>query len=156
MPSKLSNNIPPTDFTKNCQGYYLFTANQIDLNILMRTSLRVRLFSFSSGLNDAEPANPQDCTFCAALTHNACHLRAQNKFISPVANLASRRRAVFLFCKQIFTNKERKTQKIYAIFVYFFNFATFGCQNFKHKLVAFSLSVCYNDTVLCFLEALFS
>ena len=42
MPSKLSNNIPPTDFTKNCQGYYLFTANQIDLNILMRTSLLPR------------------------------------------------------------------------------------------------------------------
>ena len=44
MPSKLSNNIPPTDFTKNCQGYYLFTANQINLNILMRTSLYDSVF----------------------------------------------------------------------------------------------------------------
>ena len=47
MPSKLSNNIPPTDFTKNCQGYYLFTANQIDLNILMRTCLYEGAFSTS-------------------------------------------------------------------------------------------------------------
>ena len=47
MPSQLLNNIPPTDFTKNCQGYYFFTANQIDLNILMRTSpLRQLFFSF--------------------------------------------------------------------------------------------------------------
>ena len=58
MPSKLSNNIPPTDFTKNCQGYYLFTANQIDLNILMRTGLFAVLFSTKFSLRTKHTAPP--------------------------------------------------------------------------------------------------
>ena len=58
MPSKLSNNIPPTDFTKNCQGYYLFTANQVELNFLMRTSPFAVLFSTKFSLGTKHTAPP--------------------------------------------------------------------------------------------------
>ena len=54
MPSQLSNNIPPTDFTKNCQGYYLFAANQVGSNFLMRTSLYASAFFGAFGLESKQ------------------------------------------------------------------------------------------------------
>ena len=69
MPSQLLNNIPPTDFTKNCQGYYLFTANQVELNFLMRTSLFAVLFSTKFSLRTKHTAAPDGLPATAQPQH---------------------------------------------------------------------------------------